>query len=77
MDKITYETWKTLVQAANEEQLRNPFLRFGQCLWNITEELYPELVEPIRGTEADPFHTGKDENSLSVCLFYDQIVQPV
>jgi hypothetical protein len=75
MNKITHETWKVLVQAANEQIIEHPYLRFGQSLFNITHDLYPELANSVVGTNNDPFHTGKDENSLSVCLFYDKIVK--
>lgn len=45
--------------------------RYGQALWNIAEERYPDLVKPLRETEVDCFHIQKNINP-----FLKKISQP-
>lgn len=75
MNKISHEDWLQLIQLTNNEIDIHPYIRFGQALYNMAYTLYPELIRSLNNSDADPFHTGKEENSLSVCLFYDAIVE--
>lgn len=72
--QISHDQYVDLVQRTKEFNEDKPYLRFGQTLFNLFYELSPVLADCIRGTSSDPFHTGGDENSKSVCLFYDWVV---
>lgn len=45
-----------LFAQVNLVRKRHPELRAGQALWNVTVELWPDIANPLRGTEVDPFY---------------------
>lgn len=49
-----------------EYQAKNPTLRTGQCCFNVLYELYPELANQLRGTEADPYYRDTDEDAFGL-----------
>lgn len=50
---MTYEDFVALV---NEEQQREPRLRYGQLWYNLLSMYRPDLAHRINGTPLDPFH---------------------
>ena len=44
------------------DYMRETRQRYGQALWNLAEEKYPNLVKPLRETEKDCFHIQKNIN---------------
>lgn len=74
VEKISHQEYTDLVVKTIEFNKNHPYLRFGQTLFNLFYDIKPEIASAITGTDADPFHTGVDENSLSVCNFYDAVV---
>jgi len=73
-DKFTLQEWGKLVYEANDMQYGHPYLRFGQCLFNIAYYKKPNLVNTTRGTLSDPFHRGVNEDHESVQAFKNEIV---
>lgn len=71
---LSPKEWDQIIQEVNDMRSGHPYLRFGQCLWNIVEEKRPELVQRLRATNADPFYTGNDEFHERVQLFKSEIV---
>lgn len=45
-----------------------PHWRYGQTLFNVLHEGWPELANEIHGTEIDPFYTTDDE---TIAQFYE------
>lgn len=39
-------------------------LRYGQCIWNVAIELWPDLVEPLRASDVDPFNNDNNVNAF-------------
>ena len=59
---------KFLAAVADYRQ-ENVWSRHGQALFNVLEEMHPELAELIRGTTLDPFYArGHDFTKLYIYL---------
>ena len=70
----TEAEWKDLIHRVAEMREGHPYLRFGQCLWNIVEDERPHLIQRLRATDADPFYTGNYELHPTVQKFKSEIV---
>lgn len=49
-------TFAEYLQQVNQAKLDHPQWRKGQSFFNVLAEVRPDLSEPLRGGEFDPFH---------------------
>ena len=68
------QEWNDIITEVNDMQHGHPYLRFGQCLWNIAYEKKPDVVDLLRGTDKDPFHVGSHLYHERVQAFKNEIV---
>lgn len=54
-----------------EIQLKRPFLRKGQIMYNLLAEERPELAESIQATALDPFYISQPEAPERWAAFID------
>lgn len=57
--------------------MSHPTIRYGQALFNVFYDMYPEEANKIRGTSADPYyyHTDTERGRCVIKHFITQIVE--
>jgi hypothetical protein len=48
---------------------RHPEWRYGQAVWNTALALYPDQVEPFRGSRIDPFYRDELAEAFLDAIF--------
>lgn len=48
---------------------KDPYVRYGQSLFNTLAHHRPEIAEQLRGTHLDPFHKTGEKISLETYEF--------
>lgn len=56
--RITQAQAYKLITRASIDSAKNPGLRFGQCLWNLVGQDYPDLADKYCGTARDFYYTA-------------------
>lgn len=54
--KLTKQQVSDIIEEAKQIILKEPYLRFGQTIFNLLAINYPEISEEIRGTKYDCFY---------------------
>jgi len=49
------------LKRVNLHKTTHPNLRYGQALFNVLYEIYPELADDIRSTNNDPYYSDDGE----------------
>jgi hypothetical protein len=47
-------------------QAEHPKFRTGQCCFNVLHNMYPDLANQLRGTEADPYYYNTDDEKFEL-----------
>lgn len=68
MSAFNISEFERLVSIAVDDY---PHWRYGQTLFNVLHEGWPELANEIRGTEIDPFYT--DDKDI-IARFYEWLI---
>jgi len=50
-----------------------PHWRYGQILYNVLYDMYPDIAISIRGTDIDPFYFDKNYEKIS--KFYGHLLK--
>lgn len=53
-----------LIKIVDETRSQCPEWRYGQTVFNVAYQLYPEATDRLRGTEYDCFYNDKKVNSF-------------
>lgn len=70
MKKLTYEEFGKVMHSVFQQVHYHTHLRLGQCIFNHTYSIRPELTDSIRATGADCFH-----NDNKIIHFIDAILE--
>lgn len=55
--RIPREAAYKLIARASLEYSKSRTLRYGQCLWNLVQQDYPDLADRFVSTDKDFFYT--------------------
>lgn len=55
-----------LVARASREYSKSDALRFGQCLWNLMSQDYPDLADRFVSTDNDFFYTASHVEAANI-----------
>ena len=72
MRRIPVDKAPLLLGRAHTEQAKNPGLRYGQCLWNLIAQDYPDVADYYCGTEMDFYYEPID---LSIDMYWTYYVE--
>jgi len=65
--KLTDQEYNRFIQTVVEVYYANTDWRYGQTMFNVLDEEYPELANEIRGTANDPFYNN---DRIEACINY-------
>ena len=72
MKKLNKKQYNDIINLAYLAMNSNPSLRFGQAVFNVTHDEYPELANSQRGTANDCFY-----HDHKVTQFLDSITETI
>lgn len=58
--------YKLIARASREYSKNSGTLRFGQCLWNLMHQDYPDLANRFVGTDNDFYYTLSSVEAASM-----------
>lgn len=68
--QLSYEEFIMKVSDIHGQIRENdPYVRYGQSLFNTLSHHRPEIAEQLRGTPLDPFHKTGEQISLETYEF--------
>ena len=59
-----------LIARASLEYAKSRSLRYGQCLWNLVAQDYPDLADGFIGTDRDFFYTTSPVEAANMFWTY-------